>query len=75
MKPIVHGLQEDYGSDIEFVYIDIDSPDSQEAKATYGFRYQPHFLLVDENGEIVQQWLGYNSANVFETAFSEILSN
>jgi thiol-disulfide isomerase/thioredoxin len=75
MKPIVHGLEGEYGQDIEFVYIDIDNPESAAAKAKYGFRVQPHFLLVDANGEVVEQWFGYTEPIVFEDAFGEILSN
>ena len=75
MQPIVHGLEEEYGQEIEFVYIDIDDPESQKAKYEYGFRVQPHFLLVDTNGEVLAQWFGYNEPVVFEDAFTTVLSN
>jgi hypothetical protein len=75
MQPIVHGLEDDYGEEIEFVYIDIDDPDSYEAKIKYGFRVQPHFLLVAADGEVLEQWYGYNEPMVFEDAFANVLSN
>ena len=75
MEPIVHGLEDEYGQEIEFVYIDIDDPESIEAKIEYGFRYQPHFILVDGNGEIIEQWLGYNEPVAFEIVFAEVLGN
>lgn len=75
MEPIVHGLEAEYGSEIEFVYINIDDPESRAAKNKYGFRVQPHFVLVDGNDEIIGQWFGYNEPVVFEDAFAEILSN
>ncbi|MCP5095551.1 MAG: hypothetical protein GY943_08370 [Chloroflexi bacterium] len=71
----MHGLEEEYGDEVEFVYYDIDDPDSAAAKTEYNFRFQPHVILVDENGEIIQQWLGYNSANVYEEAFEALLAN
>ena len=74
MKPVVHGLEEEYSDDIEFVYINIDDPESLPLKEQYGFRVQPHFLLVDANGEIVNQWLGSNAGEVFETAFDEVIN-
>ena len=74
MKPIVHELENVYGDDIDFVYLDIDDPNTSEAQRKFNFRYQPHFILVDENGAIIEQWLGYNSANVFEDAFAQLLN-
>ena len=72
MQPIVHELETVYGNEIEFVYVDIDDPANRDAMVKYSFRYQPHFILVDANGEVVQEWLGYNSANVFEDAFAAL---
>jgi DNA-directed RNA polymerase subunit L len=71
----VHGLEKEYGEQVEFVYYNIDDPTSAEAKIEYNFRFQPHVILVDENGEIIQQWLGYNSPNVYEEAFESLLAN
>lgn len=73
MQPIVHGLEQTYGDEIDFVLLNIDDPDTLEAQRQYGFRVQPHFVLVDADGEVITQWLGYNSANVFEDAFAELL--
>jgi len=75
MEPIVHGLEEQYGDEIEFVYLDIDDPANDAAKELYSFRYPPHFLLVGADGEIINQWLGYNSENVFTDAFTELAAN
>lgn len=73
MQPIVHGLEQTFGDDIDFVLLDIDDPATQEAQRRYGFRGTPHFLLVDAEGEVVTEWFGYNSANVFEEAFAALL--
>lgn len=75
MKPIVHELEAAYSDQIDFVYLNIDAPNTRDAKLKYGFRYQPHFLLIDGNGEVIQEWLGYNSANVFEEAFANVTVN
>ncbi|RMG88974.1 MAG: hypothetical protein D6706_22215 [Chloroflexi bacterium] len=75
MKPIVHELEAKYGNQIEFVYLNIDDPETNDEKLKYGFRYQPHFILLDENGEIVEQWLGSVPQTTFEEAFAQILNN
>lgn len=74
MKPIVHGLEGEYSDEIEFVYVNIDDPASQALKDQYGFRVQPHFLLVGTDGEIIEQWFGLNEGMVFETAFQEFIN-
>ena len=58
-----------------FVYLNIDDPATDEAKQKYGFRYQPHFLLIDENGEVVQEWIGSVNQGDFRVAIDTILSN
>ena len=75
MQPIVHGLENEYGSDIEFVFVNIDDPNSAELKQQYGFRYQPHFLLVGTDGEVIEEWLGYTDASLFEQTFATVLEN
>ena len=34
-----------------------------------GFRYQPQFVLIDGEGNIMHQWLGPVSAEDFQAAF------
>ncbi|MCA9952259.1 MAG: thioredoxin family protein [Anaerolineales bacterium] len=75
MKPIVHGLENIYPEQVDFVYLNIDDPATDEAKQKYGFRYQPHFLLIDENGEVVQEWIGSVNQGDFRVAIDTILSN
>jgi thioredoxin-related protein len=75
MQPIVNGLESEYGSEIEFVKINIDDPDSAAAKQEYGFRYQPFFVLVSADGEVLQEWPGYTDAQQFEDAFATVLEN
>lgn len=73
MIPVVHGLEAMYADQIDFVYLDIEDPASQGLKEALGYRYQPHFFLVDGEGNVVRQWLGLVSQSDFEQAFQEIL--
>ena len=74
MAPVVHGLEAEYSDKVKFVFLDVDDPTNDEFKRTLGFRGQPQFFLLDENGEIIQQWLGSVSVEGFRTAFDEALS-
>ena len=75
MKPIVHGLENIYPDQVDFVYLNIDDPATNDAKQEYGFRYQPHFLLLNSEGEVVQEWLGYVDQGNFQAAIDNVLSN
>ena len=68
MAPVVHGLEQMYGDQIDFVYLDIDDPRNDELKRQFGHRTQPLFFLLDGSGEIRQQWVGMVSAEELETA-------
>ncbi|MFN2126385.1 MAG: hypothetical protein ACK2TU_00865 [Anaerolineales bacterium] len=70
----MHGLEAEYYDRVEFSFLDIDDPANDEFKQILGFRVQPQFLLLDENGEIIQQWFGRVSADDFRSAFEVALN-
>ena len=73
MAPIVHGLEVEYAGDVNFVYLDIDDQLTEQFKRDLGYRYQPHYFLINGQGEIIEQWLGYVNADVFRAAFDSQL--
>ena len=73
MAPIVHGLESEFHNQINFIYLDIDDPANADVLSLLGFRYQPHFFLLDGEGNIIQQWLGPVSEEEFQNAFDGIL--
>lgn len=73
MKSVVHGLEAEYSDRIDFVYLDIDDPNTASLKAELGYIGQPHFFLIDGDGKIVQQWLGFVPEAEFVNAFDGIL--
>jgi len=68
----VHGLENTWGDRINFVYLDIDDPRTEPFRRQLGYRVQPHMFLLDEQGTVVQQWLGYVEAETLEAAFQDI---
>ena len=73
MAPVVHGLETEYYDQMNFVYLDIDDPTNEEFKRALGFRVQPQFFLLDEKGEIIQQWAGRVTPEDFRAAFDSAL--
>lgn len=73
MAPMVHGLEAKYAGQVDFFYLDADDPATRDFQREYGFQYQPYFLLLDADGNVVKRWGGLVSEQEFETAFAEVL--
>ena len=73
MAPIVHGLENKYGDQINFVYLDIDDPAGNIIKRELGYRVQPHFFLLDGQGNIIEQWVGIVSEDTLRSSFDKSL--
>lgn len=75
MRPIVHGLQAQYGDQIVFTYLDIDDPAVKPLKADYGFTLdaRPLFVLLDAQGNTLQRWVGVVPKEDLEQALVEAL--
>ncbi|MEA3440283.1 MAG: hypothetical protein U9R58_08375 [Chloroflexota bacterium] len=73
MAPIVHGLEASYGEEIKFIYLDIDDPATKELKLMLGYKIQPHFFLVDGDGEIIEEWLGLVDEYELDEAFRVVV--
>ena len=69
----MHGLEAQYGGQIDFVYLDVDDPRTEDFKRQLGYRYQPHLFLLDGNGEVIQQWVGAVDGAALEVAFQAAL--
>ncbi len=73
MAPVVHGLEDEYYQRMKFAYLDVDDSRNDTFKAQLGFRYQPHFFLLDGDGNILQQWVGTVSEQALREAFEAAL--
>ena len=73
MAPIVHGLEAEYFNRVNFVYLDVDDQGNSEFLRKLGYKYQPHFFLIDGQGTVLQQWLGPVGADDFRSAFDSYL--
>ncbi len=74
MAPVVHGLEAKYNGTVDFVYLDIDDPATTAYKQQLGYRYQPHIFLLDGDGNIVEQWIGYTTEDQLDPALNAISS-
>jgi hypothetical protein len=68
MAPIVHGLEVEFYDQVNFVYLNIDDPETTTFKRELGFGYQPHFFLIDGEGNTIEQWVGAVSEETLRSA-------
>lgn len=68
MAPIVHGLENRYGRAVDFLYLDVQDPQTAGARTSLGFRGTPHFFLLAADGRVVSEWRGVQDAAVLDSA-------
>lgn len=71
MAPVVHGLEEKWGDQVEFIFLDIDDQATSEFKRQLGYQYQPHVFLLDAEGNLLQQWIGYADGQQLQAAIRQ----
>ncbi len=73
MAPMVHGLEAAYFGRIKFSYLEISNPLTEEFRNYLGFKYRPSFYLLDGEGNILHQWVGYQTQGQFEEVFAQVV--
>jgi len=68
MATILHGLEEVYGEQIRFFYLDVDDVDNRIFMQELGYRFAPHIFLLDGQGNVLHEWLGFTPAEILEAA-------
>jgi hypothetical protein len=69
----VHGLEQAWGDEIRFVYLDIDDPRTDPFKRQLRYVVQPHIFLLDGEGDVVAEWLGPVRAEELEAEFRGLI--
>ncbi len=73
MRPIVHGLEAEYGNCIDFVYLDIDDSANADAMRQFKFQAQPLFILLDGEGKELWRRFGRTSREAMEAELKGVL--
>lgn len=72
---MVHGLEAEYNTRIDFIYLDRDDPANRDILTRLDARYQPIFYFLDAAGNVVQRWEGRVSEETFRTFFDTYLAD
>ena len=76
MAPVVHGLENKYSEQMNFVFLDIDDPGTKELRNELGFllSWRPYIFFLNSEGEIVGETLiGAQQDAVLEQAVIDVL--
>ncbi len=74
MAPLLYGIQEEFLDEVNFIYLDIDDPAVGVFKRELGFRVEPHFFLLDAQGKVLRQWVGYVSIETLRIALENAIN-
>ncbi len=58
IKPVVDGLEQELGGQVEFIRLNIQDEVGQELAPLYGFEYTPTFIFFDAQGNEVWREVG-----------------
>lgn len=71
---MVHRLEIDYWGQVEFFYLDIDDGAVAQYKKQFNFRYQPHLILLDGQGNVVQEFVGAQPEEDLRAALDHLIA-
>lgn len=71
MAPVVHLLEDQYDDRVNFIYLDIDDPLNSLYKGLMGNQLPPVFFLLDAQGVVQNEWIGYVSEIELENAIQQ----
>ncbi len=72
MAPVLRKLENKYAGKIQFIYLDIDDPKTNPFKQALGYQYQPHLFLIDGQGVVIKQWVGYVAEEELDVVLGSI---
>lgn len=75
MRPVVNGLEEKYGEQIDFRRYNIVSKEGQAWANEYGLRGHPAYVLLDRAGHERWRYVGVASPEVMEAELAAVLGS
>lgn len=73
--PVVNGLEEDFGDDLQVVRLNFNDSENDAAIAALGVRGHPTIVLLNGDGEIHRRWLGAATDDDLRPLVQELLAS
>lgn len=72
--PVVNGLEEDFGDELQVVRLDFNDSENDGAIAALGVRGHPTIVLLNREGEIHRRWLGAGTDDDLRPLVQQVLA-
>jgi thiol-disulfide isomerase/thioredoxin len=72
--PMIHGLEKEYEGRVNFVYADVQHPDSFDLRYALPNPGVPSYVLLNGDGEVLANWVGPVSRQDLRSTFDEALN-
>ena len=74
MRPIVNGLEEDYGDQIAFQRLNV-AQEGQDLFRRYNLRGHPAYVIVNTEGEVLWRFVGQVPRQTLEEGIRQALAS
>ncbi len=75
MRPTIHELQDKYGTMVDFVYLDIDAPNTKALQQKLAFTgLRPTIIFLDSDGKEVSRLVGEQTQDTLEQRIQDLLA-
>lgn len=72
--PIVNNLKAEFGDQVDFINLNIDVPETLDARTRFDIVERSQYLLTDASGAVLQRWYGYLDEATVEAYVREYLT-
>lgn len=70
----MHGLGEEFGSEIDFIHLNIDDSATLPMRQQFGLTDRSQYALVTTSGEVRNRWVGPLNYATVATAIRDLLA-
>ena len=74
MEPVVNGLEENYGEEVDFRRLNATDPAGRAAFDAYRLRGHPSYLILNPAGEVLWQAVGEVDGQIIDKQIQTALS-
>lgn len=75
MRTSVRRLEEDYSGQVDFHILNVDLISTRDLAMQYGVSAIPHIVLLDAEGEVVQELSGYQPEERLRAALARLVGS
>ena len=72
MYPIVDGIEAEFTGQVAVIRLNAEGTEMAELMNSYGVRGHPSFVVLDANNEVMQRFIGPQTAEILREAMAVV---